>query len=170
MSGEYSFRSPSSMGPCQLLLAASKLLSTVNDEKNNKACVWEKQPVVREQKAFYWEFWYSGANTPPQKSPQAIFYKVWHPFNNEWRNPKSLGQTILLPWQLRSRAKWDHKLMWYRFLKPLVEITDRHLDVKSWIHSPLPGSSQAFCQRLLLKASFNISKDGSTGILFGSYR
>lgn len=24
-----------------------------------------KRPVVWEQKAFYWEFWYSGANTPP---------------------------------------------------------------------------------------------------------
>lgn len=64
------------------------------------------------------------------------------------------AKQILLPGSSGIRAKWDHKLTWYRFLKPLVEITDRHLDVKSWIHRPLPGRGQDFLPKAALKGFF----------------
>lgn len=110
-------RSPSSACPCQLLLATSKLLSTVNDRKTTRRVSGENGLLSENRKAFIENFDTQEQTHHHRKLPQAIFYKAWHPFNNGWRNPKSLGQTDTPPRAVKKRAKWDHKLMWYRLLK-----------------------------------------------------
>lgn len=90
-------RSPSNTGACQLLLAASKLLSTVNDRKTTRRVSGKNGLLSENRKPFIENFDTQEQTHHHRKSLRAIFYKAWHPFNNGWRNPKSLGQTDTPP-------------------------------------------------------------------------
>ena len=75
-------RSPSSTSPCRLLLAASKLLSTVNDGKTTRRVSGENGLLSENRKPFTEHFDTQEQTHHHRKSPHAIFYKAWHPFNN----------------------------------------------------------------------------------------
>lgn len=85
------------MGACQLLLAASKLLSTVNDGKTTRRVSGKNSLLSENRKPFIENFDTQEQTHHYRKLPQAIFYKAWRPFNNERRNPKPLGQTDTPP-------------------------------------------------------------------------
>lgn len=84
MSGEDSFRSPSSMGPCQLLLAASKLLSTVNDEKTTRHVSGKNGLLSENRKPFIENFDTQEQTHHHRNHPKPSFTKFGiHSITNE---------------------------------------------------------------------------------------
>lgn len=91
-------RNPSSKGPYQLLLAASK------GWINNKACAWGKRASVRQQAAFYWAFWFSGTNyTTRANDPKTSFTKLGFHSMMEGDALHCLAKQILLPRPVRKQ-------------------------------------------------------------------
>lgn len=128
-------RNPSSKGPYQLLLGASK------GWINNEACAWGKRASVRQQAAFYWAFWFSGTNyTTRANDPKTSFTKLGFHSMMEGDAHTAWPNRYSSQGRLGNRSQMRPQTPVIEHLKALVESADRSWNVKSWIHSPVPGS------------------------------